>query len=636
MSGSPLGAPGRPGDTPWISGIDARLLLENASDVVALTDAEGVIRYVNPAIERTLGYPPGEVVGLSALDFLHADDLLEAREGFLRAARGEPPARRIVARCRHRDGTVRFVEVIGKRVRDAEGSVVVILHARDITPARELEAIFRALPDICFRLDGEGRIVSSYAAKPAHLYAAPERFLGRRPDEVLPPDAGATVARAIEEAHRLAVVARASYALPMPGGERRYEGRFIPFEEGHTIAVIQDVTDRWRAEEVLRRGEERSRESQKMEAIGRLAGGIAHDFNNLLMAILGYGELLSRRLGEAHPLHRDVLEIKKAGERAAALTRQLLAFSRRQVLTPVLLDLNAVVLDMQDMLRRLIGARIDLRTITAPNLPKVRADRGQIEQVLMNLVVNARDAMDRGGTLIIETSVARMSAPPATEDAEAPPAAAVPHALLSVSDTGCGIDAETRSHLFEPFFTTKENGTGLGLATVYGIVNQSGGRVTVESEVGRGTTFRVILPIARDDAAPPAPADQAPAAASAPGREAILVVEDDAAVRRLIVQVLERLGYRVTATDRGEAALALVARDAGAFDLLLTDVIMPGMTGKELAARAVAHAPSLRVLYMSGYTDDEITGGDIARALLQKPFSPDALAQRVRSALDRR
>src|SRR6266571_4899733 len=394
----------------------------------------------------------------------------------------------------------------------------------------------------------------------------------------------------------------------------------------------RDITD-------LKRLEDQLRQAQKMEAVGRLAGGVAHDFNNLLTAILGSVELLLRELEPASPLRQDAAEIKKAGERAAALTRQLLAYSRRQVLNPEVLDLNRVVADMDRMLRRLIGEDVDLVTRPAPDLDAVRADRGQIEQVLVNLVLNARDAMPQGGKLTIETANVELD-PGYVETHEGARAGA--YALLAVSDTGSGMDAETTAHLFEPFFTTKEvgKGTGLGLATVYGIVKQSEGYITAYSEPGHGTTFKIYLPraAAPGAASPTPPAPPAPQGkATAGGSETILVVEDEEAVRSLSRRALEASGYTVLAAADGPDAVRLLERYRGPIHLVLTDVIMPGMNGRELAQRLVQRRPGLRVLYMSGYPGDAIVHRgalEPGTAFLQKPFMPEDLARKVREVLD--
>jgi PAS domain S-box-containing protein len=375
-------------------------------------------------------------------------------------------------------------------------------------------------------------------------------------------------------------------------------------------------------------------QAQKMEAIGRMAGGVAHDFNNLLTAITGYCELLLSDM-DAQDLRRsDVEEIKKAADRAAALTRQLLAFSRRQLLAPQVLDLNVVMANMDKMLRRMIGEDIDLVTLLDPALGRVKADPGQIEQVLMNLAINARDAMPQGGKLTIETANVDLDETYARRHIAVSPG---PYVMLAVSDTGHGMDEETKSHIFEPFFTTKEpgKGTGLGLSTVYGIVKQSGGDIYVYSEPGHGTTFKIYLP--RVDAS--AEASAAAQAASNPvsGSETILLVEDDEGVQELIRRILERNGYTVLAARRGDEAVQIAEQHAAPIDLLVTDVVMPEMSGRELVKRLMALRPTVKVLYISGYADSAIVRHGVLEAdatFLQKPFTPDELARKVRAALE--
>jgi PAS domain S-box-containing protein len=393
------------------------------------------------------------------------------------------------------------------------------------------------------------------------------------------------------------------------------------------LGLTEDVTDR-------RKLEERLVQSQKMESMGRLAGGIAHDFNNLLGVILGYSALVLGRLPEKDPAAGKIIQIQRAGERAAALTRQLLAFSSKQVLLPEVLDLGVLLHDTEKMLGRLIGEDVELVTSVAPGLARVKADPSQIEQVLMNLVVNARDAMPSGGRLTLELSEAHVaSAVPVERDILQPGR----YVVLAVRDTGAGINEEVRRHLFEPFFTTKERGkgTGLGLATVHGIVEQSGGRISVETALGVGTTFRIYLP--RVDEAPPAP-PSAPNAELPRGSEAILLVEDEETLRELTREILAEAGYRVLEAENGARAFEVAAVHPGPIHLLLTDVVMPGLSGPKTAERLAALRPGIRVLFASGYTADELGPHgvlDSSVAFIQKPFGPELLLARVREVLDR-
>jgi PAS domain S-box-containing protein len=401
-----------------------------------------------------------------------------------------------------------------------------------------------------------------------------------------------------------------------------------------TRGVTFDITERKNAEEELRVSEEKLRQSQKLEAVGQLAGGVAHDFNNLLTVINGYSDLLMRKLEKDNPTRLTIEEIRKAGERAASLTRQLLAFSRRQVLQPAPLELNVIVANVDKMLRRLIGEDIDLLMALEPELGRIKADPGQIEQVLLNLAVNARDAMPQGGKLTIETSNVYLDNQYAQTH---PPIQPGQYVMLAVSDNGFGMSPETQARIFEPFFTTKEQGkgTGLGLSTVYGIVKQSGGNVWVYSEEGRGTTFKVYLPRV-DEQGETTEAVELPAEL-ARGRETILLAEDEEQVRRMAQTILEMYGYRVLEASNGEEATSIFKERGDEIHLVLTDAVMPQMSGPELAQRLMTLRPDIKVLYMSGYTDDAIVRHGLIEheiAFLQKPFTAEALIRKVREALD--
>jgi two-component system, cell cycle sensor histidine kinase and response regulator CckA len=409
----------------------------------------------------------------------------------------------------------------------------------------------------------------------------------------------------------------------------RQTGRAVRDAHGRVESfnvILEDITER----QLL---EAQFRQAQKMEAVGQLAGGVAHDFNNLLTAILGCADLLLETLGPAAPEREDVEEIRKAARRAADLTRQLLAFSRQQVLAPQVLGLNVLVANLEKLLRRLIGEDIELRTALGAGLGAVKADPGQLEQVIVNLAVNARDAMPDGGRLTIETGNAELDE---TYSAEHFPTQPGSYVLLAVTDTGTGMDAETKSHIFEPFFTTKGlgKGTGLGLATVYGIVKQSGGYVWVYSEPGQGTSFKIYLPRVVDAPVPAPPAQDAPV--SLRGSETILLVEDDEMVRTLTRRLLEANGHTVLLASRGDAALELARSYEARIDLLITDVVMPGMSGRDLADQVQTLLPGIKVLYLSGYTDDAIVRHGVLEpgvAFLQKPFTADTLARKVREVL---
>jgi len=391
--------------------------------------------------------------------------------------------------------------------------------------------------------------------------------------------------------------------------------------------ICRDVSERKRLERQVI-------QSQKMEAIGQLAGGVAHDFNNLLTIINGYSDLLLSRLRPDDPMRELLSEIYRAGERAGTLTRQLLAFSRQQVLEPKVLDLNAVVSDTEKMLRRLIGEDIILTYVPNGTAGRVRVDPGQVEQILMNLAVNARDAMPQGGRLTIETRRVTLDEHYARTRPDVRPGE---YTMLAISDTGCGMDDAIKAHIFEPFFTTKGpgKGTGLGLATVYGIVKQSGGSVDVYSELGHGTTFKIYFPQVQEAVSPGKSFHGVPVMPH--GSETVLLVEDEDAVRSLARHVLRSCGYTVLEAGDGRTAVELVEDHKGTIDLLLSDVVMPYLGGRQLAERLAALRPGLKVLFLSGYTDDAVVRHGVLEAdyaFLQKPFTPTSLAQKVRAVLD--
>ena len=398
--------------------------------------------------------------------------------------------------------------------------------------------------------------------------------------------------------------------------------------------LIREMEERRATEEALRKSEEELRHSQKMEAVGRLAGGVAHDFNNLLTAIIGYAELISTRVSSNTLARQNADLIRKAGEQAAALTRQLLAFSRKQLLQPKVIDLNALVVEMEKLLRRVIGERFDLQSHPEAEIGRVKADPSQIEQVVLNLGVNARDAMPKGGKLIIRTENVHLDKKAAPQISAS--LAAGDYVMLSVTDTGAGMDEETKAHIFEPFFTTKGpgKGTGLGLATVYGIVRQTGGGISVESEPGHGSTFRIYLPLVT------APLDFTKAVTvpveKSDNFETVLVVEDEEIVRELVCEVLMEQGYNVICAADGLEALNVAENFDGTIHLLVTDVIMPHMNGHELAGKLSSVRPEMKVLYVSGYSDNDIGDHGVLDPrfeLLQKPFTPQTLARKIRDVI---
>ncbi len=501
----------------------------------------------------------------------------------------------------------------------------------------EREELFRLITenaaDMIAVVDADGR----------RFYNSPsyERILGYSPRELgtsnawdqIHPEDRDKVTSAAAETHRTGVGTSLEYRMRHKNGNwRTLESRASTIlKNGQVeklVIVNRDVTERKHLEEQFR-------QSQKMEAVGRLSGGVAHDFNNLLGVIIGYGEIVQQGTVNESPLRSCVDEMLKAGHRAAALTRQLLAFSRQQVMDPRVMDLNVVVKDMEKMLRRLIGEDVQLKTNLDPALLRIKADQGQIEQVVMNLAVNARDAMPNGGELRLASSnfhmdrefVRRYPYPVLVGD----------YVLLTVTDTGVGMDAATRARVFEPFFTTKEKGkgTGLGLSTVYGVVKQSGGYIDVVSEPGAGATFKIYLP--KVDVEVSTQQKPAELPESFHGTETILIVEDETSLRKLSRHLLELCGYRVIEAENGAQALNLSQQYKDTIQLLLTDVVMPGMSGRVLADQLVLCRPETRVVYMSGYTGQTVgEHGVLAEGsfFLPKPFTREALARKVREALD--
>lgn len=475
---------------------------------------------------------------------------------------------------------------------------------------QKLRAVFDTALDAIFITDDDRRYVDVNPAGCDMIGVSKQDLIGRRVDEFLPPQRLQLVLETWDQ-YVAGGPVHEEWETMRPDGtvivsDASARPHFLP---GLHIAFLRDITDRKRLESELL-------SAQKLESLGRLAGGVAHDFNNLLTGITGYASLLIERANGDTELKRDLGEIKRAADRAAELTKQLLAFGRRQMLKPRPLDLNTVLAEVGGLLQRLLGAHVELELVPAPELGIVRADPGQIEQVIVNLAVNASDAMPQGGRLSIQTRNA--------DDGSVE---------LVVADTGIGMDQQTLSQIFEPFFTTRDEGVGLGLASVYGIVHQSGGEVTVESTPGAGSVFTVRLPRVLEQVVALAPA---PEAEASPGSETILLVEDEHVVRELTRRVLERQGYTVLACADGEEAIALAERDDRTIHLLLTDVVMPGLRGYEVAQQVASARPEIKVLYMSGYAEEALVGRTVLAdgALIEKPFAVDALARRVRETLE--
>ncbi len=622
-------------------------LFMSSRDAIFFSDEEGRVLEANDAAYELLGYSRADAAPVRTPD-LYVDP--EARQLFQAAIAGPGFVRDMEVELRRKDGETVHCLLTATAVR-RDGRLAGyqgILH--DITERKRMEAAlrqseeyFRSLidntSDMITVSDAEGRLRYVGPAIERVLEVPASAWIGANFREFVHPDdrehAAASFRRVMEEPGRkLTVVARYRHG---DGGWRtmevvRHNLLHVPSVAG-VVSHGRDISERLEAEAALRSSEEQLRQAQKMEAVGQLAGGVAHDFNNLLTAIQGHADLVRETLPEDSPVQPDLQEVVKAAERAASLTRQLLAFSRRQVLQPRVLDPHHVVAEMERMLGRLIGEQIRLVT-EGVDAGRVRADRSQLEQVLLNLAVNARDAMPTGGVLRIRTEAVEVDAAEAAR--LAPPIAPGPYVRLQVSDTGSGMSEEVQRRAFEPFFTTKEQGkgTGLGLSTVYGIVKQSDGVIDVDSVPGRGSTFTIWLPRVEEAAAP---TDASGPATRPRGGETVLVAEDEPAVRALVRKLMERDGYQVLVADDGVTALRIADGHEGPIHLLLTDIIMPHVGGRELAQRLRPHRPEMRVLYMSGYTDEASRQDPIEAeaGFLQKPFTPEGLTLAVRAALGR-
>ncbi|MDB5104190.1 MAG: domain S-box protein [Fibrobacteres bacterium] len=644
----------------------SRRIIESSRDSIMVLNSEGNLLSISYSGRKLMEIEDPEVfISRSWLDFWRGEDRGKAENAMRAAAR--TGVGKFQGYCPSVTGKPKWWDVIITPILNPSWEPERLLAVcRDITESKrfeeslrrskeQLEAILRAISDSVVVADSGGRVVYANDAAARLLGLASAQALLDISLEDLAgglsacDEAGVPVVWPSLQSANASDPGSASGRVlrlkPRIGdGERWLVANTAAVRDGEgrvnlLIASAYDFTERKLAEEALHRSEEQLRQSQKMEAVGRLAGGVAHDFNNLLTAINGYSELLTKSLRENDPLQSTVGEIRRAGERAASLTRQLLTFSRRQVLASRLLDLNVVVGEIRQMLGRLIGEDIQLVTVAEPTLPKINTDPGQMEQVILNLALNARDAMPTGGRLSIETAHVRLEKGDSGAFFAIEPGRYV---RLTVSDTGIGMSEDVKAHLFEPFFTTKPpgQGTGLGLSTVYGILKTVGGNISVTSGPGAGTRFDVYLPVAvqakdgKEEEDSAKPSGKAPVKA---GKETILLVEDEDMVRRLISQVLLSHGYNVLEAGSGPAALEVVERHPGSIDLLLTDVVMSGMSGRELSERLLVQRPGLKVLYMSGYTDDAILRHGVfqnSAAFLGKPFSPGILIRKLREVID--
>jgi len=620
------------------------LISENAADMIAMVDMEGKRIYNSLSYQKVLGYSPQELQASSAFEQIHPDDRERVKKAADKARRSGIGST-LEYRIRHKDGTWLVLESTSSVIRNAKGEPEkLVIVNRNISERKRAEEALRR-SEVGFRSVVEDAPYGIYRASMSGQFLqvnpALQKMLGYDSmNDLLKKELASDIFRHPAEYERLISLLAGTEEIKDVEMEWkrqdgapitvRCSGRRINDENGTPVyfeVFAEDVTEKRVLEKQLRM-------AQKMEAIGRLSGGIAHDFNNLLGVIIGYSGVLKKSLGANNALCEHALEIEKAGRRAASLTKQLLAFSRQQVLTPAVLNLNTLVSDMEKMLPRLLGEDIEVSLAVDPELNNVKADQSQIEQVIMNLAVNARDAMPAGGKLRIETANVELDQ---TYTRNHPGSRVGDYVLLAVTDTGMGMDGETLAHIFEPFFTTKERGkgTGLGLATVYGIVKQSNGYIWVESAPGKGASFQIYLPRHIGEAA--VAEQKTESAERLRGSETILLAEDSAPLRKLAQTFLEAGGFRVLSAQSGEEALEVAARYGGTFDLLLTDVVMPGMNGRVLAEQLLPKHAGMKVLYMSGYTDSFIAGHgvlDPETRLLHKPFSEEVLIQKVREVLD--
>jgi two-component system cell cycle sensor histidine kinase/response regulator CckA len=621
-----------------------RSLVQNSSDLVTVLAPDGTITYASDSAERIVGYLPADLVGTSLLGYL--DSHVEQVRGLLHTNGKSSLAGPIEFSLRRPDGSLVWLEAVGSNLLSDATIRGIVLNARDVSERKRADLALRESEERYRDLfDNATDLVCMAAPDGSLLYVnkAWQQGTGYGDDEIdrmqlldiVHPDSRGYYTEVVDRVLRGERLDHVELVfMPKAGAPITVEGNLsCTFRDGvpSTVrGIYRDVTERKRVEEQLRRAE-------RMQAAGKLAGGVAHEVNNMMTGVIGFSEFVLRSLEPDDPRKADVEEVIKAGTRAADVTRQLLAFTRQQVLRPQMIQINAVVSDMEKMLRRSLGEDKLLELRLSSDAGEIRADRGQLEQVLINLVLNARDAMTGHGRVSIETTLAVWDEVYAQrhQGVEIPLGRYV---LLAVSDNGCGMDDDVQERIFEPFFTTKPigQGTGLGLSTVYGIVKQSGGYVWVYSEPGEGSVFKVYLPQARVASEPDEPATD-PVTASGRGSETVLVIEDENVVRKLACRGLRDHGYNVVEAPNGTQALRYIREHPQGVDLVISDVVMPEVGGRELGQRLATLDPDLPILYMSGYTGEDV----VQRGLLdpgapfqQKPFTPAGLALKVRQMLD--
>ncbi len=638
-----------------------RRLFESMMDAFARIDMNGRLVEFNRPYQDMLGYPEEELLRLTYRDLTppkwHAFEADIVEKQVLGRGHSEVYEKEY----RKKDGTVFPVELRTFLLRDEAGNPTGMWSiARDISDRKRVEealitsevflnSIIEQSPHPMWISDDKGTLVRLNRACRELLHLSDEEVIGKYNvlrDNIVEQQGFMPMVRRVFENGETARFELTYDSSQLDGLQLEktasvvLEVTIFPIRDANgklTNAVIQhvDSTERRRAEAERAKLESRLMEAQKMESVGRLAGGVAHDFNNMLTVILGYTELLKSELGTESPLYKDVLEIEAAAGHSRDVTRQLLAFSRKQIVTPRLMNLNDVIGDSQKILFRLIGEDIDLRIRPGKGLWTIKFDHSQMDQILVNLVVNARDAMPNGGVLVLETENASLDEKYCADHAECVPG---DYVCLSVGDNGCGMDAETIAHIFEPFFTTKDigKGSGLGLATVYGIAKQNGGFILVNSARNLGTTFRLFIPRSLETESETERMEQAPAAQ---GTETVLLVEDDAMVSRMTTMMLTTLGYSVICADSPHHALDLVKKKKPPIDILITDVVMPEMSGDELKKRIERRRPGVKTLFMSGYTSNVIVNRGVLEKgvhFIQKPFSRNDLTRKIRETLEDR